>query len=176
MSARGTILHVRDACVALCPVLVLAVVRVWLGAGGPATASASGPEPAPAAAEPARFEAIVATEAERAYLARVADLARVEAPDVFPRQEPTVPETVAPEAPSAEPEAVDPRSTLADPDVVVTSIMAGRTPIAIINGRAHKAGDLIAGGWVVASIAEGRVVIVHRTGVTRVLRIARSDP
>lgn len=176
MNSQAFMLNLRDGCVALCPLLALVALRAWLGAAGPASASASPTQPVAAPAQVSAFEALVPLETELAYLERVDSARSRKVPDIFPRQavieiEPEQVETPVKVEPIPDP----PVDTLQEPEVIVTSIMAGRTPVAIINGRAYRTGDAVAEEWCITSISDGLVTIVHRTGAVRVLRINRSS-
>lgn len=59
------------------------------------------------------------------------------------------------------------------PKCRLTSIMAGRTPVATINGRARRVGELIAPEWSVGAIdaLQGTVTILHSGGHTVTLHL-----
>jgi len=170
-------LAARDVSVTLSPVLALVVVRVWIGSGGPATASAA-PEVAPPTAELSNYKQEIVSSEEERLLAKVSELDKVEAPDVFPERinlaalVPTLPRVwdsvQEPEVVVDEPQAV--------PTLVVTSIMDGRHPIAIIDGQARRVGDRVGAGWIIKSIADGKVTIVHLDGRIRDFTIERFSP
>jgi hypothetical protein len=176
MRSRSALLAARDVGVALCPLIALAVVRVWLGASGPVTASAA-PDMAPPIAGLSNFKPVEVTLEQAGLLTRINELAAIETPDVFPNRVdlsaliPTLPRQIVAES---EPEVID--TVQPAPLLVVTSIMDGRRPIAIIDGQARRVGDKVGPGWVIKSITDGKITIVHLDGRTKDCTIERMRP
>ncbi len=175
MNSRRALLAARDVSIACSPLIALVIFRVWLGSGGPASATAA-PEVAPPIAELTNYKYVVMSSEEEQLLARINDLAKDEAPDVFPERlnlaamVPTLPRGWEPV-----PEVIE---TDQQPDLklVVTSIMDGRQPIAIIDGQARRVGDKVGPGWIIKSIEDGKVTIVHMDGRSIDCTIERFGP
>lgn len=180
MSSTGTVLAARDLSVAACPVVALVILRAWLGAGGPSTAVASVPEGAEPVAIVTGHEPFEAFEAEIAYLRHAEEIVLQSAPDIFPRvRQVEHTEEMPIEEPIEVPIEVteDPVEQVQPaPELLVTSIMAGRNPVAIIDGRAHRTGDKVGPGWSITEITTGRVTISHLDGRTKVIRMERNGP
>ncbi len=175
MNSHQAVLTARDLSVALTPLVAMVVFRVWIGSGGPASATAA-PEAAPPIAELANYNHVTMTPEEEKLLARIDDLAMEVAPDVFPERLDL--EAMIPKLPRAwEPvPEIDDSEEESDLRLVVTSIMEGRQPIAIIDGQARRVGDKVGPGWIIKTISAGKVTIVHQDGRTRDCTIERFGP
>ncbi|GAB4387005.1 MAG: hypothetical protein Kow0022_17780 [Phycisphaerales bacterium] len=162
---------------ALCPLFALFGVRLWLEARGPSVASAQ------MAAEEIvvpRYEPLPPlSEAQSAMRERVRalEVMRTLAPNPFPatHRPELMLEDLAP-APiqlHQEPEgvAVEP-----PPEVVVTAVMGGRVPVAVINGRPRSVGEEVQPGWSVLKITPTGVVLGHSDGRTVTIGIQRGTP
>lgn len=178
MNTRFIRLNLRDGAIALCPLLALAVVRFWLGASSPASATAA-PFDEPFTIEKLEhIEPILLTPSERGILLEIEHLHGLKTPDVFPRrvvkagQDPVDLGSVPFET-GSENESPDLQPP---PDLVVTSIMGGRNPIAIVNGRAHRVGDKVEPGWTITAIVTGRVIVTHLDGRVVQFQIERDMP
>ncbi len=178
MSKRSVSLNLRDAGVAMCPIIALGVVRIWLGASGPATATAATPDAAVPIAGLTNYQEHPITDLERDVLKEIARMAMLGAPDVFPRR------TVAIDAdplignlPPIDPGHNDqPATEQLAPALIVTSIMGGRSPVAIIDGRARRIGERVGPGWTITAIADGRVSVTHLDGRVEHYGIERDQP
>lgn len=156
------------------PGLALVGFQVWTQSSGPATASASTPmiEPVPSVT---RIESRPVTATQRAVSVRVAEIDLASAPDPFLRQSPNfsgmadLPADQSPEQaePTAEP----------IPALVVSAVVAGRQPIAVIEGQPRKVGDRLGGtGWKLVEITTQGIVIEHADGRRATININRSRP
>ncbi len=61
------------------------------------------------------------------------------------------------------------------PGVVLSAVLGGARPLAVIDGKALRVGSLVAPGWTLAEISALRhsVVLRHESGATHVLTIER---
>lgn len=162
----------RGLAVVSCPVLVLGGVQLWMNSNGPTVASAQ------AVSEPIAlpdFRALPALSAEQqAAFDRMAALEEVRPASPFP-------ELATPELFVADPElpvqpgdptpAVDP-----PPEIIVSSILGGRVPVAMVNGRPRSVGDEVWPGWFVQEIKTSGIVISHIDGRTASFDLLRKNP
>lgn len=173
MSAQPMLL-MKCLGVGACPLLALAGVRVWIHSNGPATASAQAPMtpivlPSFAPLPPP-------SDTQGLVLARIEALDGLTAPTPFPRAEvpfePAQEPSVEPD-PEAGPEIPE---TQPIPDLVVTTVMGGRVPVAMVNGRPRSVGDHVAPGWTIREINQSGIVVGHVDGRTATFTIQRGTP
>lgn len=156
--------------VGACPLLALIGARLWLASNGPATASAS--TPTEAIVQPKFAGLPEPTEDQQRLIARARALEGVQPPSPFPRSEMAliaVPDM--PLTPGAPEPKVEPPPTLA-----LTSVMGGRVPVAMVNGRPRSLGDLVAPGWKIVEINPDRIVIEHSDGRQISVNLQRGTP
>ncbi len=156
------------------PGLALVGFQMWTQSAGPATASASTPmiEPVPSVA---RIESRPITAKERAVSVRVAEMDLASAPDPFLRQNPNF-RGMADLPADQSPEQVEPTAE-SIPAIVVSAVVAGRQPIAVVDGQPRKVGDRLGGaGWKIVEITTQGIVIEHADGRRVAVNINRSRP
>lgn len=149
---------------ALCaPVLLVQAARLVTGAGtaaSPSSAVAATAVPMPEAPRtkplsPQQADALKFIRASAAKAAIIEDGPMDRAPDAQP--EPTTTAALAlPSTPPARP--VTPAHPKA-PTVVLTAIVTGRNPLAVINGGIFKVGDEIAPGWRIQRIDANNLTV-----------------
>lgn len=162
---------------ALCPLLALFGVRLWLEARGPAVASAQ------VAAEEIvvpRYEPPPPlSEAQSAMRERVCAVEAMPTPAPNPFPAIRRPELMLEDLASAPIELHAEREDVAvepPPQIVVTAVMGGRVPVAVINGRPRSVGDEVQPGWSVLKITPTGVVLGHADGRTATFGIQRGTP
>lgn len=153
-----------------CPLLALIGVRLWLASSGPAKAGAAiPPEPI---AQP-KFDALPeATQDQRALLERAKALSAIEPGSPFPRHEAAL--AGVPEMPSI-PGAPEPEVEPA-PQLALTSIMGGRVPVAMVNGRPRGLGDQVAPNWKIVEIGQDKIEVEHADGRRVTVILQRGTP
>lgn len=156
--------------VGLGPLGLIVALRVFGGASGP---SAAGGQTIELAAPPEARRALEATDAQRRLQALVEAFDRSSAGGSggdageggrAVLASPMLPPTDAEADPGLFPELPTQTATeRPDPVVVVTSIVSGPRPMAIVNGALRQTGDVLDDGWVVAEIdpAAGSVTLTH---------------
>lgn len=151
---------------ALCaPVLLVQAARLATGAGtaaGPAHASAAAtfapPEALPArplTPQQAGALAFIRDTAAKAAIIEGGPMDR--APDAAPTPAATTPTVTV--APAPTPRATAPAGPKA-PAVVLTAIVTGRNPLAVINGGIFKVGDEVAAGWRIERIDANDLTVI----------------
>lgn len=169
MSSRKSIWMQRIG-VGACPVLALLGVRLWLASNGPASAGAA------TTTEPIvtpDFKALPApTETHQRLIERARALEAVAASSPFPRNEATLiamPDMV-PLPGEPEPRIEPP------PELTLSSIMGGRVPVALVNGRPRSLGDLVAPDWSIVEIRQDSIVVKHPDGRQVTVTLQRGTP
>lgn len=170
VSRRSTCLKCLG--VALCPVLALLGTQMWVSRGGPASASA---QPAVDPVTIPEYQPMPEpSEREARAIARIRELEHQSVPSPFPNLAQTeVPEIIQ----KIGLIAGDPAEQVQQvPELVVTSVMGGRVPVAMVNGRARSVGDRVAPGWTIRQINASGIVIEHVDGRTAEFAIERGSP
>lgn len=153
-----------------CPVLALIGVRLWMASSGPATAGAATP---PEPIVPPKFVALPEmTESQRALIERARSLSAVEPGSPFPRKE--VAMIQAPDMPSMP--GVPQAAVEPPPELTLTSIMGGRVPVAMVNGRPRSLGDHVAPDWRIVEIGQDKIEVEHADGRRVSVNLQRGTP
>lgn len=162
----------RGLAVALCPMLVLGGVQVWLSSHGPATASAQAvSEPI---AQPDFHRLAALSDVQQAAFDRMNAIGNAAPPNPFPElatPELFIPDPELPSDPDEPTPAIDP-----PPELIVTSILGGRVPVAMVNGRPRSVGDEVWPGWVIQEITTNGIVISHLDGRSARFDLLRKTP
>lgn len=157
----------------LTPAVVLAGAQLWFGAGGPTSAKAS------AAPDAVPFEPVIGLDDRTLDVDQTTAMERAlavqtrETPDPFLRTavEVEFESLLSPLEPVNQESVVE-----ASPDVTVSAVVAGRMPLAVIDGQPRRVGDRVAGGWSIKSITTSGVQIVHQDGRELFLPLQRPRP
>ncbi len=153
-----------------CPLLALVGVRLWLASSGPASAGAA--TTTESIVQPEFTPLPEPTESQRALIERARALEAVEPASPFPRSE--VSAVAVPDMPAmrGEPEAtVEP-----PPELTLTSVMGGRMPVAMVNGRPRSRGDEVAPGWTIVEINQDSIVVEEADGRQVTVNLQRGTP
>lgn len=157
--------------VAMAPIAAVLIARTVVPVQGPSPALAAGvPDVAPIRIAPAA----TSLTPEQARLASIAAEIRAQPFGSSPFNPIAGPTPVLEELPPSSHVEFEPAASAPEPPRCrLTSIMAGRTPVATINGRARRVGDTIAPEWIVGSIDSvlGTVTIEHSGGHTVTLHM-----
>ena len=157
------------------PLLALFGVRVWLEAKGPAVASAQATTEAIVVPTYSALPTLSGRQAAMKERVHALDEQMPSSP--FPANRKTELVIADPEFPPIEPgddhqtPEVEP-----PPQIVVSAVMGGRVPVAMVNGRPRSVGDEVQPGWTVLQITQSGVVIVHTDGRTATFTIQRGTP
>jgi hypothetical protein len=154
------------------PSFAVVVTQVWGAAGGPVAAHAgsSDEEETPMVT---RFEHRAIPAEGLAVMARIAEVDQIVADDPFLRKQGAggVVDLLG------EPLVETPREDIEEsPMLVVTAVMAGRQPIAVVDGQPRKVGDVFGKGWTLTTIAPEGVTLQHTDGRSVMIPIHRPRP